>query len=59
MGNLKRQCDVSSGREKADIVLKNGTIINVFAEELITGDVAIVGDTIVGIGDYKGNVEID
>ncbi|MDN9291322.1 amidohydrolase family protein, partial [Clostridioides difficile] len=59
MGNLKRQCDVSSGREKADIVLKNGTIINVFTEELITGDVAIVGDTIVGIGDYKGNVEID
>lgn len=59
MGSLKRQCDVASGREKADIVLKDGTIINVFTEELIVGDVAIVGDTIVGIGDYKGNIEID
>lgn len=59
MGSLKRQCDVASGREKAGIVLKNGTIINVFTEELIVGDVAIVGDTIVGIGDYKGNIEID
>lgn len=59
MSTLKKQCDVASGRDKADIVLKNGTIINVFTEELIVGDVAIVEDTIVGIGDYKGNVEID
>ncbi|MCC0684482.1 adenine deaminase [Clostridioides sp. ZZV14-6345] len=59
MGSLKRQCDMASGREKADIVLKDGTITNVFTEELIVGDVAIVGDTIVGIGDYKGNIEID
>ncbi|KPI49777.1 adenine deaminase [Clostridioides difficile] len=59
MSTLKKKCDVASGRDKADIVLKNGTIINVFTEELIVGDVAIVEDTIVGIGDYNGNVEID
>lgn len=59
MSTLKKKCDVASGRDKADIVLKNGTIINVFTEELIVGDVAIVEDTIVGIGDYKGNVEVD
>ncbi|MGO1043645.1 adenine deaminase [Clostridioides difficile] len=59
MSNLKKKCNVASGRDKADIVLKNGTIINVFTEELIVGDIAIVDDTIVGIGEYSGKVEID
>ncbi|MGX9756932.1 adenine deaminase [Clostridioides difficile] len=59
MSNLKKKCDVASGRDKADIVLKNGIIINVFTEELIVGDIAIVDDTIVGIGEYGGKVEID
>lgn len=59
MSNLKKKCDVASGRDKADIVLKNGIIVNVFTEELIVGDIAIVDDTIVGIGEYSGKVEID
>ena len=47
------------GREPADLVLKNGIVLNVFTEELLPADVAICGDTIVGIGSYKGLQEID
>ncbi|MCU6761115.1 Adenine deaminase [uncultured Roseburia sp.] len=47
------------GECSADLVLKNGNILNVFTEEIVKADVAIVGDTIVGIGNYRGNREID
>lgn len=47
------------GEKKADLVLKNGFIINVFSERIIQADIAIVGKTIVGIGEYQGNREID
>lgn len=47
------------GNEKADIVLKGGNIVNVFTEEITQDDVAIVEDTIVGIGKYEGKREID
>ncbi|MDD3239324.1 MAG: adenine deaminase [Lachnospira sp.] len=49
----------ANGLKKSDIVLKNGTIVNVFTEELIQADVAICGDMIVGIGKYEGENEID
>lgn len=55
----KSKIQVAKGLVKADLVLKNGNILNVFTEEIITGDVAIVGDMIVGIGDYEGEREID
>lgn len=57
MGKSKIQA--AKGLVKADLVLKNGNVLNVFTEEIITGDVAIVEDTIVGIGDYEGEREID
>lgn len=57
MGKSKIQA--AKGLVKADLVLKNGNVLNVFTEEIITGDVAIVEDTIVGIGDYEGQREID
>jgi adenine deaminase len=47
------------GDEKADIVLKNGTVVNVFSSELIKTDVALCGSTIVGLGSYSGKTEID
>lgn len=55
----KRRLDCASGREKADIVLKNGNVLNVFTEEVYKADVAICGDTIVGVGSYEGESEID
>ncbi len=52
---------ISSARKeiKADLVLKNARILNVFTGELENGDVAITGGYIAGIGDYDGVEEID
>ena len=46
-------------RKKAELVLKNANIVNVFSHEIIKGDVAIESGTIVGIGNYEGIDTID
>ncbi|MEG1433720.1 adenine deaminase [Eubacterium sp.] len=43
----------------ADLVIKNGRIVNVFTKEILEGDVAIVDGSIVGIGAYEGLETID
>jgi adenine deaminase len=51
---------VARGEEKADLLLKNGKIINVFSGEIYTSDVAIYKDIIVGLGEgYSAVNEID
>ncbi len=47
------------GLEPAELVLKNCHLVDVFCGELKEADVAICGDTIVGIGDYSGVEEFD
>lgn len=47
------------GLEPADLVLKGGRVLNVFTEEFLEADVAIVGDQIAGVGNYRGKTEID
>jgi len=59
MDRLKNNINVAMGREKADLVLKNASIINVFTQTIDKGDVAINQDTIIGIGKYDGIKEID
>mgnify|MGYP001180866108 CR=1 FL=1 len=56
---LSDKINIAKGEKKAKLVLKNCQIINVFTNEIIEGDVAIEGDTIVGIGHYDGIEEID
>lgn len=51
--------DVAAGREKADLVLKNATYVNVFSGELETADIAVAEGLIVGIGSYEGRTEAD
>lgn len=55
----QKQNNQARGLEPADYVLKNCRLIDVFCAEIETADVAICGDTIVGIGDYSGLDEID
>ena len=55
----KKLIDVATGRQKADLVLKNACIVNVFTEKIETGDVAIADGRIAGIGKYEGLVEKD
>lgn len=59
MIDRKRRLECANGISKADLVLKHGRILNVFTEEIIDADVAICGDTIVGVGSYEGEKEID
>ena len=51
--------DVASGREKADLVLKNTAYVNVFSGTLEQGDIAIAEGLIAGIGSYDGIGEVD
>lgn len=46
-------------QQPAEIVIRNGKIVNVFTKELTTGDIAITDGVIVGIGEYEGIEEID
>lgn len=50
---------VAAGEEKADLVLKNATYLNVFSNEFCHGDIAIAEGLIVGMGKYQGLEEID
>ncbi|MBU3090563.1 adenine deaminase [Clostridium sp. CF011] len=59
MEQTRRNIDAAMGRVKADLVLKNANFINVFTENIDRGDIAILGDTIIGIGEYDGTAEID
>lgn len=59
MNRLKNNLKTALGDKKADIVLKNAFIINVFDGSMECGNIAINGDIIVGIGNYSGDEEID
>lgn len=50
---------IARGDQPADIVFKNARIINVFSKTIDKGSLAIAGDRIIGMGDYKGKEEID
>ena len=54
-----RVIDVAAGRQKADLVLKNATFVNVFAGDLQTCDIAVAEGLIVGLGSYDGISEVD
>ncbi|MEM2143396.1 MAG: amidohydrolase family protein, partial [Candidatus Thorarchaeota archaeon] len=56
---LDHMIDVASGRSRADIVLKNANVVNLFTGEIVQGDVALCGSFIAGVGSYSGNTETE
>ena len=50
---------IARGLEKADLVLKDARIVNVFTEEIIRGAIAIQDGIIAGIGSFHGKEERD
>lgn len=56
---LEKRISVSAKKTPADLVVKNGMIVNVFTGELMSGDIAIVDGVIAGIGSYEGAKTID
>jgi len=59
MNDLKTRVDVAAGRRPADVVLKGGHIVNVLSGEIHDGDVALAGDRIAGIGEYRGRETVE
>jgi len=58
--DLRSFLPVARGDEHADLVLRNGRVINVFTAEIIRADVAIADDTIVGVGSgYEASEAVD
>ena len=56
---LREQVAAATGSKKAELVLKNAQIVNVFTQSVETGDIVIEGGYIVGIGNYEGITEKD
>ncbi len=60
MTTLSDRIDQGRGLVPADLVLKGGRVFDLITGDLVEMDVAICGDTIVGVfGDYKGRHEVD
>ncbi|WP_216830261.1 adenine deaminase [Alkalihalobacterium elongatum] len=53
--NIYNYIHTAAKTEKADLVITNGKVIDVFNGEIIEEDVAITGGKIVGIGSYEGH----
>lgn len=57
--SLKLLIDVANGNVKADLVIKNGFIVDVCSGKVFKADLAIAGGYIAGFGEYEGKREID
>src|SRR5262245_2647189 len=58
--NLSRLLSVARGETPADLVLKNGQIVNVFSGQIERSDIAIHDGYVAGIGEgYSGAQESD
>lgn len=59
-GDLRRRIAVASGKEPADLVIRNGRIADVFTLEIASGDIAVADGFIVGVGGrYEGKRVVD
>jgi len=53
LSKLTRLISVAKGELPADLILANARVVNVFTGEIESGNVAICGDRIAGVGDYQ------
>lgn len=49
----------AQGLDKAPVVLKGASVLNVFTDKWVKADIAIHDDTIIGVGTYTGETEYD
>ncbi|MBF0705048.1 adenine deaminase [Alkalihalobacillus hwajinpoensis] len=59
MEKLTRRVQAAAGKRPADLVIKNGIVLDSYNLELIKTDVAIVDGVIAGLGDFEGHHIID
>ena len=58
-GTLAGRIRVASGEGIADLLIKNGRVVDVFSGEIEAKDVAVHGGAIIGFGDYQARKIID
>lgn len=56
---LKKIIQVSKGSIPADLVIRNAQIVDVLSGEITSGDIAINGKYIAGVGSYEGKKIVD
>ena len=56
---IKKLINAAQERTVPDLVLKNGTVLNVFTGELLHCDVAVAKGYIIGTGSYSAKNEVD
>lgn len=59
MKSLAKVLAVARGDEPADLVLRNGKVVNTFTGEVQDTDVAVSGSVVAGLGEYRGHNEVD
>ncbi|MFB3886880.1 MAG: adenine deaminase [Thermodesulfobacteriota bacterium] len=59
MGPLEKRIRIASGEGNADLLIRNGRVVNVFSGEIEKEDVAIFEGMIVGFGDYRARKVVD
>ncbi len=57
--DYKKFSPYTLGKKKAELVLRNAKVVNVFTKEVTDASVAIQKGIIIGVGDYSGKEEID
>jgi adenine deaminase len=56
---LSRRIAIARGDEPADLVLRNGRVVNVFSGDIHEADVAIADGRVIGFGKYRSRADID
>lgn len=56
---LKRKIMVAAGKKKCELVFRNAKIVDVLSHEIIEGSIGVDKGSVVGIGAYEGEKEID
>jgi adenine deaminase len=59
MRNLNHKLAVARGEQPAELLFKNGRLVNVLSGEIHETNIAVEEGRIVGLGDYKGRKTID
>lgn len=59
MRNLPHKLAVARGEQPAELLFKNGRLVNVLSGEIHQANIAVEDGRIIGLGDYKGRKTID
>lgn len=56
--DIQKMLSVARGDSEADVLLKNGKVVNTFSAEIEEENVAVSGGRIAGVGDYNQGKEV-